>query len=86
MKLIPIDVRDIPQKQVGKKSGEQLPMRIYEAALISFFNSKQIAVRVEEGRATKSALYHSFKGAIEHLRYPCEAVMRDGNVYLIKQI
>lgn len=85
MKLIPIDVRDIPNDQTGKKK-DSLPMRIYEAALITFFNGAHAAVRVEEGRATKSALYHGFLGAIERLRYPCEVVMRDGNVYLIKQL
>lgn len=84
MKLIPIDTRDIPPEVRGRRVN--LPRRTYEAAIITFMDGRNNAVRVEEPRASKKAQVVAFRLAIETNRFPCEVVMRDGNVYLIKTI
>ena len=84
MKLIPIETRDIPPEAKGRR--ESLPQRIYEAALISFMDGRCEAVRVEEPRITKNLCYRGLSTTIERLGFPCKAMIRDGNVYLIKTI
>lgn len=84
MKLIPINTRDIPPEIRGKKG--QLPKRTYEAALITFMNGNNDAVRVQEPYVSTKGLALSFKTSIESNKFPCDVIIRDGNVYLIKTI
>ena len=85
MKLRPIELGDVPKEMTGTHK-DSLPKRIYEAAIISFMDGRSQACEVREERVSKRVLCRSLQETIKECRFPCEAVMRNGDVYLIKTI
>ena len=85
MKLRPIELGDIPKEMTGTHK-DSLPQRIYEATVITVLDGKSQACEVREDRVSKRVLCHALQETIKKCRFPCEAVMRNGDVYLIKTI
>ena len=85
MKIRPIELADVPRNMTGGYKG-MLPHRAYEAVLEHFMAGKSQACEVREDSVTKKVLAQSLQDAIRKGGYPCECVMRNSDVYLIKTI
>ena len=83
MKLIPVELADIPPEI---KKIPALPKRTWEAAVVMFWESRRQAVRVSCQGVSAKSMRASIGKAVEETGYPITVLLRDGQIYLVRNV